>query len=543
MRKLYNYSFPTPSYLSMGACAIDVSDQSIKYGEIIATSSGPKLSKFGKVDISRGVVIAGKIEREEEMARLLKTIKEKEKINFVRVSLPEEQTYLFTLTLPKVSDQNIREMILFQMEEHIPLKAPDSVFDYNIISEDNRSIIVEVVATSQIIISKYLSVCDKAGLIPVSFEIEAQAIARAVVPSGDISPVVIVDFGDSTTGISISKDGRVFMTTTISIGGKDLTNMIAKSFSISFEEAEKMKHKYGLNQGSEAQNIFPDILNGISVLRDEISKQCTFWNNRNGDDTKEKISRIILCGGNANLAGLADYLELSLKTKVENANVWVNILNTEESVPEMPFEESLGYATVIGLSLGEYLYKSQPVINVLPDSEKKKLRSEYWMRFLSVFSNLVAIAGITATFLLFPSYFFSQSRESLAENRLQEFNKENPDLSNNNINNITNDINSKLALLNQAEVPYNVSDKIFNNILSNRTEGIQYSQIVFNNKYSDTGAKINEVDIYGIAKDRYSLRNFKTFLDQNPNFEKVDLPISDFLEKSNLSFTITIIMK
>jgi type IV pilus assembly protein PilM len=543
MKKLYNYYFPTPSYLMMSACAIDISDQSIKYGELVATSLGPRLNKYGKEKIPEGVMVSGKIEKEDEMIRLLKKIKDKEDLHFIRVSLPEEQMYLFTLSLPKTGNENIKDMILLQIEEYVPLKALDSIFDYDIISEDNQNILVEVVAIASATIESYLSIFSRAGLVPVSFEIEAQAVARAVIPSSDMSPVMIVDFGNATTGVSISKNGRVYLTTTLPIGGKDLTNMISKNFSISFEEAEEMKHKYGLNQGSEAQNIFPAILNGISVLRDEINKQYVYWETHNdNNETHEKINRIILCGGDANLAGLADYLELSMKMKVENANVWANILNTEDKVPEMSFEESLSYATVIGLSLGSYVYKSQPVINILPYEEKKILRKEYWMRFFTLVFDFISIAGIIASLLLFPSYFLSKSKENLVESNLVAFNNENPDLTTNNVDKITGDIDSKLEKLNKAEASYQVNDKVLYSILSSRTSGITFSQILFNKKIGkEAGAP--SLEIYGIAKDRDSLRNFKMALDGNPNFSKIDLPISNFLEKTNLSFTISITMK
>ena len=543
MKKLYNYYFPTPSYLMMSACAVDISDQSIKYGELVATSIGPRLSRYGKEKIPEGVVVSGKIEKEDEMIHILKKIKDKENLHFIRVSLPEEQMYLFTLSLPKTENVNLRDMILLQIEEYIPLKAPDSIFDYDIISEDEQNILVEVVAIASSTITSYLSVFNKAGLVPVSFEIEAQAIARAVIPSNDESPVMIVDFGDARTVVSISKNGRVYLTTTLSIGGIDLTNLIAKNFSLSFPEAEKMKNKYGLNQGSEAENIFPVIINEISVLRDEINKQYTYWETHNDNNKEhEKINRIILCGGDANLAGLSDYLELTMKIKVENANVWVNILNTEDSIPKMSFEQSLSYATVLGLALGNYMYKSQPVINILPYEEKKILRKEYWMRLFTMVLNLIALAGVVATLLLFPSYFLSKSKENLVESSLEAFNNQNPDLTNNNISEITGDINSKLETLDKAEASYQVNDKVLNNILSSRTSGITFSQILFNKKTTEAGSA-SILEVYGTATSRDALRNFKTALDSNPSFSKVDLPISDFLEKSNLDFTISITMK
>lgn len=531
----------------MNSCAIDISDQSIKYGELITTSKGLRLGKYGKEKIPTGVVISGKIEKKDEMIRLLRKIKEKDNLHFIRVSLPEEQMYLFTLSVPKTNNENLRDMILLQIEEYIPLKALDAVFDYDVIKEDNQNFLIEVIAIASATIESYLSVFDKAGLVPLSFEIEAQAIARAVIPSGDNSPVMIVDFGYARTGVSISKNGRVFLTTTLAIGGIDLTNMIAKNFSLSFEEAEKMKYEYSLNQGSKAQNIFPAILNGISVLRDEIDKQATYWETHNTNNTKqEKIDHIILCGGDANLAGLSDYLELSMKIKVENANVWVNILNTEDSVPEMSFEESLGYATVLGLSLGGYMYKSQPVINILPYKEKKLLHKEYWIRFFTILLNLIALASVVATILLFPSYFLSRSKENLVENRLEVFNKENPDLKKSNIDDIIKDINSKLEILDKTETPYQISDKVLNNILSSRTSGITFSQILFNKKIvkvSGIEKNLSFLEIHGVATNRDSLRNFKTSLDNNQSFSEVNLPISNFLEKSDLIFTISITMK
>lgn len=544
MKRLYNKYFPTPSYLAMNSCAIDISDQSIKYGELTTSSSGLRLSKYGREKIPLGIVISGKIEKEAELVTVLRKIKEKENLHFIRVSLPEEQMYLFTLSIPKTGNDNLRDMILLQIEEYIPLKALDCEFDYDIITEDEKSFFVEVVAIAKATIESYMSVFEKVGLVPVSFEIEAQAIARAVIPVSVTSPVMIVDFGDARTGVSISKNGRVFLTTTLSIGGVDLTNMIAKNFSLSFDEAEKMKQGYGIDEGSKAKNIFPAILNGISVLRDELNKQYTYWETHNSNNINhEQINHIILCGGDANLAGLSEYLELGMKIKVENANVWVNILDTENSVPEMSFEESLSYATVLGLALGGYMYKSQPVLNVLPTIEKKILHREYWIRFFTIILNLITISSVIASLLLFPSYFLSRLKENIVESKLEAFNKENPDLSNNNIDKLTSDINTKLENLNKGKAPYQVNDKVLDNILKSRTEGITFSQILFNKKTTSTTPSSDTLEVNGTATSRDSLRNFKTALDNNPNFSEVNLPISNFLEKSDLTFTISIKMK
>jgi len=568
MKRLYNHYFPTPAFLAMNAFAIDISDQSVKYGELISTSEGPRIGRHGKEKIQAGVVVSGKIEQPAELTKILKKIKDREHLSFVRVSLPEEQMYLFTLSLPRTKNQNIRDMILLQIEEYVPLKAPDVIFDFDIISEDNQNINVEVVAAANTMIDSYLAVFQQADLSPLSFEIEAQAIARAVIPALDKSPVMVVDFGDARTVVSVSKNGRVFLTTTLAIGGIDLTNMIAKNFSLTFDQAEKMKHEYGLNQVSKAQNLFPAILNGISVLRDELNKQYLYWETHNSNNPEhEKIDRIILCGGDANLAGLSDYLELSMKIKVENANVWVNILDIEHQVPEMSFEESLGYATILGLSLGGYDYKSEPVINILPSKEKSILHREYWMRLAIMVLNMYFLVGIVAGILLTPAYFLSQARLSLATEKLELFNQQNPNLFNDNMDKITKDINTKLGILNNMASPYQINDKVLNSLLLNRTTGVTFSQILFSKKdvkapvVADKAITVTKIElgetpppvtktievstleVHGQALNRDALRTFKTALDANPNFSKVELPISNFLEKADLIFTISITLK
>ncbi|MDD3662527.1 MAG: pilus assembly protein PilM, partial [Candidatus Pacebacteria bacterium] len=305
MKKLFSYYFPTPSYLNMDSCALDISDESIKYGQLKTGHSGLKLKKIGREKIPEGTIVSGKIEDKKKLVDILKNLKKKEKIGFVRVALPEEQMYIFTLSLPQMEEKNLREAILLQIEDHIPLRAVEIVFDYDVIFSNEKSITVSVAAIGRDIIDEYLSVFSQSGLTPLSFESEAQAIARSVVPYGEKGVMMIVDFGYNRTGVSISDGGNVLFTTTLDIGGMNLTQMLAKNFSLSFEKAEEMKKSYGLSNTSKINKIFPVILNGVSVLHDELNKQYIYWKTHHKENSfaSEGIEKIILCGGDANLAG------------------------------------------------------------------------------------------------------------------------------------------------------------------------------------------------------------------------------------------------
>jgi Tfp pilus assembly PilM family ATPase len=72
-------------------------------------------------------------------------------------------------------------------------------------------------------------------------------------------------------------------------------------------------------------------------------------------DSSKSPEKIILSGQGSNLPGLVGFLASSLNTKVEIGNPWVNILKEEiKEVPDISFENSLGYTTALGLALKEY---------------------------------------------------------------------------------------------------------------------------------------------------------------------------------------------
>lgn len=350
--------FPPPEALIFSSMSLDISDQSIKFAELKQTVGGLKLKRFGTIPVPPGIMSAGKIQDSKKLIALLSDIKQKQKIHYVRVALPEEQLYLFNIRIPQADVKELRNMVELQLEEHIPIKASEAVFDYAILDDHNDGYDLEVSAMSAFVVETYSSVFQQAGLVPLSFELEAQAIARAIVRRGDNATYMIVDFGETRTGISIVTKNVVVFATTLDLGGYGLTKAIEKSLNISFEKAEALKRAEGLSRSPEHKELFGAMLQSISVLRDEISKNLIYWQTHKDDEGKDrpKIDEILFCGGNANLIGLSEYLSASLRMKVSLANPWVNIANGDSYVPQMTSREAIGYVTALGLALGDFEY-------------------------------------------------------------------------------------------------------------------------------------------------------------------------------------------
>jgi len=340
----------------MPSFGLDISDESLKYMELTFVNGKFKVGKYGNKKIAPGIIQEGKIVDAEKFKDVLILLKKEVGIEAVRVSLLENQIYLFKITLEKAGLRSIRESIELSLEEHIPIPAQETIFDFEQITEDSRSIELQVAAIPVNVIEEYLSVLESAGISVNSFEIEAQAIARSIIKRGDMDTYLVVDFGEKRTGVFVVSRGIVMFTSTLDIGGVTLNNMIQKNFQISSEEADKMKKQHGLQRNAVDKELFSVLLNSVSILRDEIVRHLTYWNTHTNENDEKNplIRKIILCGGDSNLIGLSDYFSVSMKTDVAMANVWINIANTEDNIPEIPYNQSLSYAAVIGLTLGDF---------------------------------------------------------------------------------------------------------------------------------------------------------------------------------------------
>lgn len=349
--------FPVPEYMAMPAIGLDISDQSIRFLELERKGSHFSIGRYGEKKVHKGLMEAGKLKDISGMKEVLRVIGAEQKFSFTNVSLSEEEAYLFRMKVPRVRLRELRGSIDLQLENYVPLKASEVVFDYEIISEDESGYDIEVSVLPKGVAQNYFDLFEGTNLTPLVFEIEAQAIARAVIKRKDKRTYMVVDFGETRTGISVVSEGVLMFTSTLDVvGGHSLNEAIEKSFKVSGEEAELMKREKGIRKSAGKNDLFQALIGPISVLRDEINKHYVYWHTykEGGGKDKEKIEKIILCGGDANLLGLTDYLSASLKVPVERANIWTNVDYRDGFIPEIEFNDSLRYATAVGLALGGF---------------------------------------------------------------------------------------------------------------------------------------------------------------------------------------------
>ncbi len=350
--------FPVPKYLKMPAVGLDVSDRSFKYVELSEKRGQFLVSRFGTRIIPEGIVESGEIKDKKKFTELLKSINSELKIKFINASLPEEKAFISRIELPLMDEENIRDAIEFQLEEHIPLSPNDAIFDFEIIKKDEKkkTISVNVAACPKALVESYRDTFLESGFFPLSFEMETQSFSRSMVPKNSGTSYFLVDFGKTRTSFAIVNEGKVKFSSSIRVGGDKVNESLSRNLNIDIIAAENLKKTKGLTKNKDNERIYESLLLVVSVIKDEIKRNIEYWNSCTLKEQGEakKIDKILMCGGDSNLIGLPEYFSYELKMPVELGNPWVNIFSFKKYIPDIELNESLTYAVALGLVLRSF---------------------------------------------------------------------------------------------------------------------------------------------------------------------------------------------
>jgi len=354
--------FPPPTYMRLPAYGVDISDTSLKYvnfGDIPKGNITRPLLDWGEIDIPEGALSRGQVLDQKALSATLRELKNKTKADYIRVSLPEERAYLFETEIKKnIPAKEIRSLLEFRLEENVPIPVREAFFDYDVLESDqtDKAVRVVVVAYARETIQAYYEACVASDLFPIAFEVEAQAMVRAVVPYNYSDTVMLVDFGKTRTGVGIVHDGALMYTSTIDFGGRDLSATLRKVLGdVPEEYLTTIKNTQGILNHNGDNESFEVLVGTVSVIKDELLSRIQYWHSQEYKQDIRRIEEIVLCGGSANLLGLPEYLSEALGIKTTRANVWQNAFSLNDYIPPIDARHSYGYATAIGLALPRVL--------------------------------------------------------------------------------------------------------------------------------------------------------------------------------------------
>jgi len=349
-------AFAPPRYLALPLSGIDLSTSGVKAVRLSEGLHGLVLSNYAEIKIPPGAFADGEIIDRAAIVTALTEAARAANVSSANVALPESKAFLFETVTTGSSVDEWRIAVEQQLDELIPL--PPAETDFDLVEtgrrEDGQALVAGIGFAGRVVDST-LSVFDEVGIPVRVLEGETFSMARALLPPGDTSTVLIIDVGKTTTKLAIVAGRIPRFATTIGIGGHALTLAVQKHFGVTEAEARKVKAERGIVPIPGNEDYLAAMLSTVSAIRDEISSRLEYWQKKAVlQSAHEPVSRAILVGGNASVRGLPEYLEGALQIPVVTGDVFTNLASRDTWVPTIDYTESLAYATAIGLALYDY---------------------------------------------------------------------------------------------------------------------------------------------------------------------------------------------
>jgi type IV pilus assembly protein PilM len=307
---------------------LDIGSNQIKVVEIQKGAKGPVLSNFGMAALLPEAIVEGEIMDRSLVIDTIKNLFESRKIssNSVVSAVAGRGVIVKRITMDKMKEQEARERIKWEAEQHVPFEISDVVLDFQILNPDlgNNQMEVALVAAKNETVNSHLDLLSGAGLNPVVLDYGAFAVQNAYELNYPLAPqevIALVHIGADNTNINFVKGNVPFFTRDLPMAGNTCLQLIQKNLGISYDQANE------LIKGEAVSDVSPE--SGAEVFQSfasdfgsSIERTLSFLAMSGGG---EKMSRIYLSGGGALIPSLQDHLK-------ERFGIPVDVLNPLQKI-------------------------------------------------------------------------------------------------------------------------------------------------------------------------------------------------------------------
>lgn len=331
---------------------IDFGNHSVKAVEIKGVGTpNPELLNFGSQRTPHGVLNSEDDIHQNQLADALKTLFSTSKMRnkLVVMALPESSVFTRFLEFPGVKEEELENAVYYQAKEYIPMPIEDVQMSYVPLgfNQEKNAWKVLLVAAPKKIIQIYLNVAEKAGLQPIAIETESVAMGRAMFKSSGMKHVVMLDFGATSTDMSIMLDGQLVFSQSIAIGSDSLTQAVVNKFNFEYQQAEEYKRNYGVVEGILEGKMYATLSPILDAIMNEVRRGIEFYKNKT---LASAPNNVLLSGDGALLPGLADYITKAMGMSTLLSDPWKGI-TVPDKFRNLVTKSASSYAVAIGLAL------------------------------------------------------------------------------------------------------------------------------------------------------------------------------------------------
>jgi type IV pilus assembly protein PilM len=277
----------------------------------------------------------------------------------VAIAISGDAAITKVIQMPRSLKENeLEAQVEMQADQYIPFPMDEVSYDFEVLGtsdKDPETLDVLLVATRTENVEQRRAAVAVAGLTARLVDVEAFALENSCrlmthqMPDGGIDrTVAVVDFGASSTTFSVLRNLKVVYTRDFAFGGQQLTEEIMRTYGLSIEEAGRAKKEGGLPGNYQSEVLDPF----IDDMTQQVSRSLQFY--LASGSGREQPDKILICGGCANVPGVADVVQSRVGIAAERGDPLGQMKLSSRARTQAVQRDATALLTACGLALRSF---------------------------------------------------------------------------------------------------------------------------------------------------------------------------------------------
>ena len=304
---------------------VDISSTAVKLLQLSRTGNRYRVEHYAVEPLPPNAVVEKNIVEVEAVGEAIRRAMARSGSKARYAAAAVAGSAVITKLIPMPADLDEDEMesqIELEAVNYIPYPIEEVNLDYEVLGPmpGNAEMVQVLLAASRSEnVETRASALELGGLTARVMDVEAFAIENAFGLLSETlnlsrdSVVAMVDVGATMTTLNILRNGRSLYSREQVFGGKQLTDEVMRRYGLSYEEAGLAKRQGGLPESYEIEVLEPF----KEALVQQISRLLQFFY---AGSEFNRVDQIVLAGGCASIAGVAEMVEEQLGVPTIVAN-------------------------------------------------------------------------------------------------------------------------------------------------------------------------------------------------------------------------------
>lgn len=341
---------------------LDISSSAIKLVELNQDGQGAWiLERCASEALDSDWVVDGNIEKFDEVADALKRLLRKSGTRAKHVALALSHSSVITkkIILPgALSEQELEVQVESEASQYIPFPLDEVSLDFCVIGPNLKNpsdVDVILAATRKEKVEEVNNLAVLVGLKPVVVDVESYASRLAAgrwiaqLPNaGEGDLIALIKVGARNFSLQIVRNDEVLHDSEQGLGGAQLTQLIARQYGISIEEAE-LKKRSGELPADYAEAVLHPFVSGMAQ---DIMRALQFFFT---STPYHSVQHIAMFGGSAGVQGLVQAVQEQIKLPVHLLNPFEKMSFAATVHQSKLKNDAPMYLTACGLAMRRFL--------------------------------------------------------------------------------------------------------------------------------------------------------------------------------------------